>query len=937
MTKSRFRFLNSAVALVIMGFMIILPIVGIMLFHRMDTLLINYAGNQVQKRAETLSELASQKLHSELEHLGHFASLIEEKPEDAEIVMQMLAQEKGTNQEGLITIDGNAICGKALSIMDHPGIQISFRGKAAITFVEGKGLLFSCPVFHGTNIRYVIYRLCPVDTLEERFSISCYENLGKVLVAARDGQIIVPFDRSDKEDVAFYQSEEIQKDYLSMHREMELSVAVAKRFRTERGEMFLFEAEVPGTNFLAVGFVPREVAVEGINRISYLVTFVFGLLMLLVLIGGIYLTSAAVKIKESKELREAKAAAEEASRAKSNFLANMSHEIRTPINAVLGMDEMILRETGEAKTRQHAINIQRAGNTLLSLINDVLDFSKIEAGKMELVPADYDFAVMLADLTDMIRPRIEGKGLQFFLEIDEQIPRYLYGDPVRLKQCILNILTNAVKYTKQGGVHLSVSAKGKTEEMVELSVRVEDTGVGIKKEDIERLFTAFERIDEKQNRNIEGTGLGMNIVKHLLTMMDSSLEVQSEYGRGSVFSFSVRQKITGEGVIGDFKSAAQIVAEKESKHHRSFTAPGALVLIVDDSEMNLEVARGLLEETEISVDTVLSGAEALELMDSRTYDVLLFDHMMPEMDGIELLHMLRKWTDNPNHEKPCIILTANAVSGAKEKYLEEGFDNYLSKPVKGRALEEMLMKYLPADKVFLESEISEAEDAENFPAAGSEEEPLSEKAWYDGLEGIDGAAGLGNCGSEKTYKQVAGVFYKTLEDCADELDAFFKKEDWSSYRIKVHALKSSANTIGARKLGEDAKRMEQAAKEEDAFYIREHHDSLLTDYRKYREVLKKFFGESKEDPVQRVEKVASDEYILGVYKAVEEASRMVDYASLEEIFSEMDGYALSEKDRAVFEKLWERFEQFDYEGMLAILKEVGGNGNRLKTEDEKRD
>lgn len=822
MQKSRFRFFSSGTLFGIFGFAIVFLIIGIMLVYRMDILLSDYAVNQTKQRAEALSELAAEKLNTELENLSFIAAMIEAAPDEIREILPMVYDEKGQIRQGLLTIDGGAVYGNSLSARDYPGIVRSFRGNKVISFVEGKGVLFSCPVFHNKKIRYVLYRLCTIDALEDRFSISCYDNLGKMLVTTRDGQIIVPFAQDKKEDVEFYQSKEIQECYQSMHREMEISVTAAKRFLTDKGDMILFEAEVPDTDFLVAGFVPRNVASEGIFGIMFLVMIVFGMLILLVLVGGIYLRTASVKMKESEELREAKEAAEAASKAKSNFLANMSHEIRTPINAVLGMDELILRETNEKKTKEYAANIQRAGNTLLSLINDVLDFSKIEAGKMELVPGEYDLSLLIVDLVNMIEPRLEAKKLQFFTKIDEEIPRYLFGDHMKIKQCILNILTNAVKYTNQGGVHLSILLKEREEDTVVLKICVEDTGIGIKKEDIKRLFDAFERMDEKQNRAIEGTGLGMNIVQRLLGMMDSSLEVESVYGRGSSFSFTIRQKVVREEKVGNFKTAASQSAADAGRYRQSFTAPDAKILIVDDSVMNLEVVKGLLQETQILADTAESGVEALELMQEKEYDLLFFDHMMPGMDGIELLHHLKEDKENRNCEKPCIILTANAVYGVREEYLSEGFDDYMSKPIDGKALEKLIMKYLPKDKV--------------HSVVGEPEEPGGKETWQEtfhpeGFEDIDTETGIANCGSLEAYRQILTVFYEEIETHAEKLDKLYESENWEGYAIEVHALKSSARIIGAAVLGEKAQKLETAAKEKDSFYIREHHREVMEDYR----------------------------------------------------------------------------------------------------------
>ncbi|MBQ9460089.1 MAG: response regulator [Oscillospiraceae bacterium] len=387
--------------------------------------------------------------------------------------------------------------------------------------------------------------------------------------------------------------------------------------------------------------------------------------------------------------------ANDATRAKSAFLANMSHEIRTPINAILGMDEMILRESSERETLSYASDIQAAGKTLLSLINDILDFSKVEEGKMEILPTQYDLRSVVNDLVNMVRDRADKKGLRLKIELDESTPHLLYGDAIRIRQCSLNLLTNAVKYTESGSVTLALGYEQTGEDSISLRIRVSDTGIGMKPEDVERMFSPFTRIEEQRNRSIEGTGLGMSITKQLIELMGSTLEVESVYGEGSTFSFAIEQGVVKWEPVGAFSSRSEEV--HRSAYRELFHAPGARVLAVDDTPVNLTVVRALLKKTQIVIDTAESGREALELAANQYYDIFLIDHMMPEMDGIETLHELQKLP----HLKTSVFiaLTANAVSGARELYIEAGFDDYLSKPVDGEHLEDMLVHYLPPEKL----------------------------------------------------------------------------------------------------------------------------------------------------------------------------------------------------------------------------------------------
>lgn len=398
-----------------------------------------------------------------------------------------------------------------------------------------------------------------------------------------------------------------------------------------------------------------------------------------------------------EELEEQKEIADSANAAKSRFLANMSHEIRTPINAVLGMDEMILRESREPEIRSYAANIMSAGKTLLSLINDILDLSKVEEGKMEIIPVQYELSSLLNDLENMILERAKKKGLEFRNDVCKEIPHLLYGDEIRIRQCVVNLLTNAVKYTEKGSVSLEVFYEKKDEKHILLGFSVKDTGMGMKKEDLDKLFAPFQRIEEKRNRTIEGTGLGMSIVRQLLALMGSELTVESEYGKGSSFTFSVEQEVVKWEEIGDYSKRSKEIRGENGVYRERFHAPDAKILVVDDTEMNLTVIQSLLKKTKIQIDTAASGKEALALFDKNAYDAVFIDHMMPDMDGIETLKHMRE--SEKDTEVPAVALTANAVSGAREMYLSAGFTDYLSKPVDGDKLEKMLSELLPKEKL----------------------------------------------------------------------------------------------------------------------------------------------------------------------------------------------------------------------------------------------
>lgn len=402
------------------------------------------------------------------------------------------------------------------------------------------------------------------------------------------------------------------------------------------------------------------------------------------------------RVRMLERLEREKLRADKANEAKSAFLANMSHEIRTPINAVMGMNEMILRESEEPPILEYAKNIQNASKTLLVLINDILDFSKIESGMMEVVEEEYSLKSLLNALKTECSLRAEEKGLKLSFIVPDDTPNILLGDEIRVRQILLNILTNAIKYTMKGSVTMTVTHERLDQKTVKLTFAVADTGIGIKEENIDRLFGKFDRINEEQVHAIEGTGLGLSIVDRLIKLMNGTVTVESVYGQGSTFTVCLQQTIIGEETVGQLQEETK-TQEKRRRGVPLFMAPDAKVLAVDDNKVNLTVIKGLLRKTRVQITCVSSGRECLECAAKDQYDVILLDHMMPSMDGIETLQELKKMPDNKSRDAAVIVLTANAMAGVREMYLEQGFDDYLSKPIEGTVLEQLLMKYLPPE------------------------------------------------------------------------------------------------------------------------------------------------------------------------------------------------------------------------------------------------
>ena len=540
------------------------------------------------------------------------------------------------------------------------------------------------------------------------------------------------------------------------------------------------------------------------------------------------------------QLKAASDTALAASQAKSQFLAQMSHEIRTPINAVLGMNEMILRESKSAEILDYATNIQSAGRTLLTLINSILDFSKIEDGKMEIVPVRYEISTLTDDLVNMISEKARKKGLEFKTEIDPTLPQSLYGDDVRLRQIVTNILTNAVKYTHVGSVTLKISGNEIDSDTFELKISVKDTGIGIRAEDMGKLFQSFQRLDEEKNRNIEGTGLGIAIVQKLLAMMDSRLEVASEYGHGSEFSFKLRQKVIDKTPIGDYAAHQQKTADK-SAEKRYLTAADAKVLAVDDNDMNLKVISGLLKRNKIVPDLAESGQQGIELAKKNFYHIIFLDNMMPGLSGVETLKIMQR--DNILSDKTSVVmLTASAMAGMRETYLREGFNDYLSKPIDVSELESVLERHLPAEIVSFEVEGQEqpVEPEELEETVGEDEFGKRERRKFAEIcPDINLETALKYCMDSKSFLIQMFTTYIDAKR-AEKIQAAFDSGDWKNYQILVHALKSTSLSIGAENLSEQAKSLELAAKDDKIDEIRANHGDLMTNYEKVRAEIKQW-------------------------------------------------------------------------------------------------
>ncbi len=562
--------------------------------------------------------------------------------------------------------------------------------------------------------------------------------------------------------------------------------------------------------------------------------------------------------------------AQEATRSKSRFLANMSHEIRTPINAVMGMNEMILRESSEPEICNYAGEVKIAAESLLGIVNDILDISKIEAGKLELLSVGYSVKQVINDMYNLFRFKAQGKGLRFEVIADEKLPSKLRGDDVRLKEILSNLISNAIKYTHEGSVTFEVRYLGEGK----LHFSVKDTGIGIRAEDADRLFSAFDRMDEQRNRSIEGTGLGLNITCTLLRMMNTELGFASVYGEGTEFSFVLEQQVEDPTPIG----VLRLQREHESKAYSAeFTAEWAKVLVVDDNEINRTVFRQLLKKTGVQITEAAGGRESLELVKTTAFDVIFMDHMMPEMDGVQALQAMREMEDNLSSAAPVVALTANAVAGAEEYYLGVGFDGFLSKPIDHKRLELMLISLLGEDNVSMGASVAEPEPT------GSVQLPE--------IEGFDHGYARLHLKEDERILETLRMLRSSIKKDAAELCGYFDELDEciDSYRIKIHSMKSSAALVGIVSLAGMAMELESAARNNETSVIRSLHPVFIERWLGYYAGLSVVAAEKAPEMSADEHKQEVDEIFAKIHSAAED----MDVDALDSLSAELERYAFS--------------------------------------------
>jgi signal transduction histidine kinase/CheY-like chemotaxis protein len=626
---------------------------------------------------------------------------------------------------------------------------------------------------------------------------------------------------------------------------------------------------------------------------------VVGYILSLAFYSGLKLVSENFKVTQISE-------------SKSQFLANMSHEIRTPLNAILGFDEMILRDPQSDAVQEYAVKIQEAGASLRDIINTILDLSKIESGKMEIVEMEYDMVELLDNVIHIVSVLAEQKGLKLILDIDENLPKKMIGDEVHIRQVLNNIMTNAVKYTKKGSVTFKVKIQQKEQERCKILFSVKDTGIGIREEDRTRLFEKFERLDYASNKNTEGTGLGMSIVVKLLTAMNSQIELESRYGKGSEFYFVLEQKFSGTDCIGAYEEHKDRTTT-EQHEGRHFTAPDASVLVVDDVLLNLQVVCGLLKRTKVKTDTAESGMEALRKIQEHRYDVILMDHMMPGMDGIETTKTIREMAEEKGdtyyRDVPVLALSANAVLGMREKFINEGMQDFISKPVEGKQLEETLVKWLPEEKVvFVQNEGSGSASEAAMP-------DNSKPAWEFEIAGIENETAAKYFDSKESFLDGLRTYLQASESTAEKIRQYRAEDDLPNYTITVHGLKSSSKIVGAMGVSELARRLEgygHAGESEKAW---EGTDELLNEYQACVDAIRAIVGNDEGE----MQMLSKEELKLRL-KQIGEAAEAFDVDAVLNWEKEMEQMEAPEGYQLLWKKLKQAVSELAFGDMSKIVE-----------------
>ncbi len=908
------RLKKRLVAINVIIFIILPMTVAVLTYMRMRGVLNRYMEKQVEEHMEVLSELALHRLDIQIRDMERVTAYLGDNQvtEEEMVESEQLLASSDQGAMGIVRLDGSAVIGEPLRVSEHPAVRRAFRGFNAVRYREGEGILFASPIFHGENIKYVLYECIDEKVLFGTFNDSCYGGRGEVLLMDSEKNLLIGLPGVEKEAQEYLETGAAREEIDKLLDDLKIQTVSAAYYENNGGQSYLFAADIPQSDLCIVGMIPFSAVAEGLSGFTGLVMLVFGILIVLLVVGVVRVLNASVKVQESEELRRAKLEVEEANRAKTSFLANMSHELRTPINTIMGMDEMIIRETDDVTVRERAMDIRSASQILLGLINDVLDFSKIESGELKVIPVEYNLANFIRDLSILSENRARAKSLNFQVIVQPDLPIGLFGDDIRFRQILTNLLINAVKYTPAGLVQLKISGEETDKDMLLLHCEVTDTGIGIKPEDIPKLYIPYVRIEEARNRHLEGSGLGLSIVINLLKLMGSRLCVESVYGEGSNFSFDLEQKIVDREPVGDIHKRIESMV-KDYEYKVTCIAPKARVLMVDDNSMNRKIFVGLMKPTQISVTTVSSGAKCLELVMREHFDLIFMDHLMPDMDGVETLKRLKEM-DSKCHDTPVVALTANVFCGARERYLSWGFDGFIEKPIIPEKLERVIREMLPSDYLEIIEEALMDTAVEKDVISLTEEMP--------DIEGVNWGYALLYIKDKEILWDMLNSFYENLDaeyqDISNLAEQIDTEEGMTEYRIQVHSLKSSAAMIGIMTVSELAKLMERAAKAGEKEMIHTVTPVLLQELLWMKDNLEPFVGETGD-----IEKTPADTFtLLALLDMLRIAMDQMDIDNADSIIKKINEYSYPPEIQKALSEIGHKVTLLDFSGAMELVNHL---------------
>jgi len=853
--------------ILVSAFMVVLFLVCVFLRIRMDDLLVKSMNVQVQQQSQVLSAALNSKLKVHLSALEGIARQIENDTLAVASFLEPLEKMDSTDHYGILALDGTHLWGDTSDPVNAKyfhGITEAFRGTSFASYNEDKGILLTAPIFVNGNIKAVLYKL--FTNFDEDLLIDFSKEGGQRFVTIVDGKGTILMGDPPSFD--------IRNIFADLQKQLDETNVAMSRNKEKDSIYYFFMQELDIQNLFMAGMIPEKTLGMNAEKVPSLVFQVVGCLVLFfaMSMGIVFLIFR--RNYEYNRLRLLSESPKDSREVNNRLVKVIGEEIRIPIGNIMAVDTILLKECKNPVHREYAQNIQNVGMSLLSVLNNILDLSKMESGDVELVPVQYNLFSVLSESYGMLTLRANDKALHAEIEVDQTVPTELRGDEARIRQIINNLLLNAIKYTASGSVLFKVGYERLVDNRhgsnrINLIITVQDTGIGIREEEMNNLFLAFRHSETVGSLSDVGTGLGLSLTNNLVNLMGGKIKVDSAYGKGTTFTVTIPQEIVRNDAMGDFDKRYRDYVTALEVQNRKFSAAGAVVLAVDDVPMNLRVMAGLLKETDVQLEVANNGMEAMEKIKRTHFDIIFMDKDMPVMDGAETLSIMNSVADHPNAETPIILMTSNSVAEAREVCHREGFSDFLIKPVREESLIMMLYKYLPREKVNLYDASEDSSDDQNplyssmniavpLVANSSEKGPIQEmadaKAAEDTMkhmswnlaEDLENLGGTGlvdikvglecNGNDENTYRQKLKDFSASTID--QSLEQYYRIEDYENYRMLVHLLKGKSLSLGAIEIASLAKLMESACNRGDYEYLRISHARLIREYRDFVKALK---------------------------------------------------------------------------------------------------